>query len=129
MSYHRHSYLSGYVSRVLNILTASSQRVDSPPSHKQGVLRMTIKCIQWWDSSSETLGNIKSPLNYSQVVEPVRVRTMGQRFVWKLFLLEGNTWNHEIMCKLFALRSVTWINNCLNYYHELLKTTLLCTNY
>ena len=34
------------------------------------------------------------------------------RSVWKLFVLDRNTWNHITMCKSFILKIVTWSHNC-----------------
>ena len=45
------------------------------------------------------------------MVVPVTIPSMGQ--IWKLLVLDRNTWNHIIVCKLFALRIITWSYNCL----------------
>ena len=44
-----------------------------------------------------------------RVVVAVRLN----RSVWKLFVLDRNTWHHITMCKLFVSRRVTWSYSCL----------------
>ena len=73
------------------------------------ILGMALNCIQWWGSS---FGELESVDN-SQVHVDLSEFHVSNKSVWKVFVLDRNTWNHITMCKLFVLRIVTWSDNYL----------------
>ena len=64
------------------------------------VLGVILNKIWWWD-----LGNVKSTLPF---LSSQGLIDESNRFVWKLFLLDRNMWNHTTVGKLFVLYKNTW---------------------
>ena len=68
---------------------------------------MTLKYILWWGSMSGILWKCGvTPFHYHLLPHPgrvitVRVPSQNQFPVWKLFVLDRNTWNHMTLCKSF----------------------------
>ena len=98
--------------------TNSLQR-GTPPS-KTGDLGMTLNCIWWWGSSSVVLLSVEHLFigiiprftltrSGSICLDPVYE---SNRSIWKLFVLDRNTWFHITECKI-ELRMVPWRYNSL----------------
>ena len=98
----------------------SLQKSNTLITQIKGVLYIRLNWIWWWGFSSGDLGNVE----YSFIaITPSSTLTQSvhayyglvygsNRSVWKLLILDKNTWNCTAMCKLVLDRNA-WSCNCL----------------
>ena len=70
--------------------------------------------LQFWSSGENELPlyYLYSQVHLPRAIKPVMTLSIDQIVVWKLVVLDKNTWYHITGYKLFVLGIVTWSYNC-----------------